>query len=401
MSTKLCLAPLVCLLLCGASALPAIGQGVFDCDDFATQEAAQFILDQNPNDPFGLDPDNNGLACDALDGGVEATVATASDVERAPLDARLGGTVEDWEAEHGPPVEQEGAQADLFTGYDLPGFSTVFADEYLGRIQSISLFSPRPAGEEWTNDETHPMDWTVPKAHVLAQRLLPRDAQCDEPDENRVGGTMTECYSDALAAEVPTEVYDYVDNTPVYGGFSYWLDRNLDDESRVAHIIIELEIEEPLQSVTGAGEPAAAGASDLEDPESAAGLTEAEQAYVDTIVEQTGTMADSFNRFSELFAAPQIGVDEWTIQTAGVLVTWRATYQEAQEMDVPPLFAEVHAVYLEGLAYFDAASYDVASGLDTFDLDLLQQAAASIALGNERIQDATALTNEIRDERSD
>jgi len=36
----------------------------FDCTDFETQEEAQFYL--APGDPFGLDPDNNGLACDSL-----------------------------------------------------------------------------------------------------------------------------------------------------------------------------------------------------------------------------------------------------------------------------------------------------------------------------------------------
>lgn len=36
----------------------------YDCSDFETEEEAQFYL--APGDPFGLDPDNNGQACDYL-----------------------------------------------------------------------------------------------------------------------------------------------------------------------------------------------------------------------------------------------------------------------------------------------------------------------------------------------
>ena len=36
----------------------------FGCDDFATQVAAQSQLDLTPSDPYGLDPDGNGIACD-------------------------------------------------------------------------------------------------------------------------------------------------------------------------------------------------------------------------------------------------------------------------------------------------------------------------------------------------
>jgi hypothetical protein len=36
----------------------------YDCADFQTQKEAQFYL--APGDPYGLDPDGNGLACDSL-----------------------------------------------------------------------------------------------------------------------------------------------------------------------------------------------------------------------------------------------------------------------------------------------------------------------------------------------
>ncbi len=40
-----------------------------DCVDFATQEEAQAELERDPGDPNGLDADNDGIACEELAGG--------------------------------------------------------------------------------------------------------------------------------------------------------------------------------------------------------------------------------------------------------------------------------------------------------------------------------------------
>lgn len=38
----------------------------YDCSDFAFQEDAQAVLDQDPSDPYNLDGDNDGIACETL-----------------------------------------------------------------------------------------------------------------------------------------------------------------------------------------------------------------------------------------------------------------------------------------------------------------------------------------------
>lgn len=38
----------------------------YDCSDFDTQAQAQAVLDENPDDPSGLDGDGNGIACESL-----------------------------------------------------------------------------------------------------------------------------------------------------------------------------------------------------------------------------------------------------------------------------------------------------------------------------------------------
>jgi len=44
------------------------GNGELDCADFATQEEAQAEYDRDTSDPYGLDADSDGIACEELTG---------------------------------------------------------------------------------------------------------------------------------------------------------------------------------------------------------------------------------------------------------------------------------------------------------------------------------------------
>jgi Excalibur calcium-binding domain len=48
-----------------AQQTPSAGPDL-DCNDFATQEEAQAVLNQDPSDPNRLDEDNDGTACETL-----------------------------------------------------------------------------------------------------------------------------------------------------------------------------------------------------------------------------------------------------------------------------------------------------------------------------------------------
>jgi predicted metalloprotease len=62
------------ILQVGAGAIPST-RAAMDCSSFATQEDAQAVFDANPGDPFDLDADGNGIACETLPsrGGRPAT----------------------------------------------------------------------------------------------------------------------------------------------------------------------------------------------------------------------------------------------------------------------------------------------------------------------------------------
>ena len=78
-------------LACEDSGLPAGGsgggsgsggQGDLDCADFATQQEAQAEYDSDPSDPNGLDADDDGVACEEDDG--------ASNMQYVPDDGTGG-----------------------------------------------------------------------------------------------------------------------------------------------------------------------------------------------------------------------------------------------------------------------------------------------------------------------
>ena len=80
------------MLVASPAALAQTGEtDDLDCADFASQEAAQAELDADPSDPNGLDADDDGIACESLGDGEmedgtmmgENTGAAAEDLDCA------------------------------------------------------------------------------------------------------------------------------------------------------------------------------------------------------------------------------------------------------------------------------------------------------------------------------
>ncbi len=67
-----------------------------NCSDFATQEEAQAVYNQDPSDPNGLDRDNDGIACESLASGgtgqaEDGTAFGGSQVANRPQGAVAAG----------------------------------------------------------------------------------------------------------------------------------------------------------------------------------------------------------------------------------------------------------------------------------------------------------------------
>jgi hypothetical protein len=80
---------------------PAEGD-LYDCEDFTTPAEAQAQL--LPGDPYGLDADNDGTACDELGGGGGASAsASATASASASASASPGPTVDPTHINSGGP----------------------------------------------------------------------------------------------------------------------------------------------------------------------------------------------------------------------------------------------------------------------------------------------------------
>lgn len=59
-------------------------EGDLDCADFATQEEAQAVFDEDPSDPNGLDADSDGIACETLPSGGDGEDDGEAGMEEVP-----------------------------------------------------------------------------------------------------------------------------------------------------------------------------------------------------------------------------------------------------------------------------------------------------------------------------
>jgi hypothetical protein len=53
-------------------------EDLYDCQSFGSQESAQAELQRNPTDPYGLDPDKDGQACEDYNYGNGSTASAAA-----------------------------------------------------------------------------------------------------------------------------------------------------------------------------------------------------------------------------------------------------------------------------------------------------------------------------------
>src|SRR5215213_333780 len=87
----------VALATSSFSGVAVAQETTFTCEDFLTQTAAQHNLENNPSDPYDLDPDGDGLACEEMqtNGNAEAgRLPDANAVEERPASNNDGADAE-------------------------------------------------------------------------------------------------------------------------------------------------------------------------------------------------------------------------------------------------------------------------------------------------------------------
>jgi len=119
----------------------------------------------------------------------------------------------------------------------------------------------------------------------------------------------------------------------------------------------------PTQTPVVVVAPAVPTEAPKSEPTAPAGMTDA--AYRSFISKHTTEMGTSLTKFGTLIDAPKFDSAIWRSSVRVELLRWQRGYVSAQAATPPDRYREAHLSYLAALAKFNAASYDVLTGIDS------------------------------------
>lgn len=284
-----------------------------------------------------------------------------SDPDR-PLDARLGGTRESFEASYGKPSAE--LLATIFpygVEYDTDDFGIVDAFFHKDLVLFVRIQADRVNGQGSGIER-----WTIDQAKEIARVFMPVDVVLDDDfaatsDNLAVGGG----HSSALAPIFGRATYQQYGAFGERGDVHYIF--SLDDTDRV--ISIEVRIGSSAVALTG--------------------LTAEEQTYVDAVNRRIRAINASIQRVGALYAKPE-GTDAWRSAVQAEVVYWRLSHTAVRRITPPPDLAAVHRSYLDGFTLYASAADDLEASLRSDDPSRVERAAAKLRAGVARISIGTA-----------
>ena len=119
-----------------------------------------------------------------------------------------------------------------------------------------------------------------------------------------------------------------------------------------------------------------------------------EQTYAAAIADHAYRVSDTITQLSELMINPQLGNDTWASQVKAELATIQSLYDEVTQMSTPVSMVGIHSTYSTAMSLYQYASQSIAQGIDTLDVNLINQAIAEINAGTQLLNEAIALLNE-------
>ena len=182
---------------------PALAQDTRNCDDFTFQEEAQAVLDQDPDDPNGLDSDNDGIACEDLpsrgDGNPPAQPPSPPEptpTEPTPVDPPAQGDLDC--GDFGSQAEaQAELEADPSDPNNLDADNDAMACDTFDFGGGGGATPPGQTTEETTTEETTQQGTTA--GETTAQTTPDNDGDCLGAAEVASLGPETESQQEAFS----------------------------------------------------------------------------------------------------------------------------------------------------------------------------------------------------------
>ena len=162
----------------------AAQSSTFTCEDFLTQTAAQHALEANPSDPYGLDPDGDGIACEDMRAPGDAATGTAPDATAVaePPDATNDGADTDVDQPQGPSQSpQAGVNAEERPDRDeIHGIMQPVGDGLMRVGDLVPV--PQLVDERWISDVgLQVVRWQASLADAVALQPPPAFADIHQP----------------------------------------------------------------------------------------------------------------------------------------------------------------------------------------------------------------------------
>ena len=165
----------LCVGLLGSWVASAAPAGAIDCLSFALPAEAQAVLDGLPSDPYWLDQDKNGVACDDVPPAAEILAAASTAVAQAP-----SSSTATTDTTAGPPADILANPETVYaTEIDKLGVTLSWNDNPGGRtrvvhVRLIGIDVPKRQGLEMQLRPGYPGDECFSaEAEARLRELLP------------------------------------------------------------------------------------------------------------------------------------------------------------------------------------------------------------------------------------
>jgi hypothetical protein len=97
-------------------------------------------------------------------------------------------------------------------------------------------------------------------------------------------------------------------------------------------------------------------------------------------------LSGALQAISDLSSSPNLSSNDWKIKMAAQLAMIRITHQALAEMSVPEEMKAMHLSILDATADCDSATYHLAEGIDSLDMDEIQTATDLVRSCGEKIK---------------
>jgi hypothetical protein len=330
------------------------------------------------------------LACLMLAMLVSAAVPTtsgavqSSDTPVAPLDARIGGTVDSFETQYGETLNEPGTEPDSVRNYKNKNYRNLHSYALDGYVYSVGFSSDLP-----TTPAKDSKTWTVKRATQFAKRFLPDDVECGEAESiDKDRALRTQCTSVALTAVMFPADYQRVEQAGDSGTVSFMLFLDKKGGSKVT----DLE--------------AAIGTMSRDE----AGITPPTDTPVDTYnVSGPATPAEiQYFRQVQVIIAQMLGPNNEMIRIVNdqdfatdpslwfelveVMRPFHSAYTQWQALSAPTARLEsFHQATTDALYNFDQAATNIDIGVNNFDLVYINMAAENMTSASDALDRAMNL----------